>query len=86
MKAEYRELNFSVHRVKIKIEGFRIDRLLDKAMKNGLDIRNIRIVSPLQAVCWIADSDLVRLKKLAKALYKITEEEHRGAKYRTKNS
>jgi len=77
-------LNFSVHRVKIKIEGFRIDRLLDKAMKNGLDIRNIRIVSPLQAVCWIADSDLARLKKLAKALYKITEEEHRGAEYRAR--
>lgn len=46
MRAEYRGLNFSVHRVKIKIEGFRIDRLLDKAMKRGLDVRNIRIISP----------------------------------------
>ena len=49
MKARYRELNFSAHRIKIKIEGFRIDRLLDKAMKKGLDLRNIRIISSLQA-------------------------------------
>lgn len=81
MKAEYRELNFSVHRIKVKIEGFRIDRLLDKAMKRGLDVRNIRILSPLKAVCWVTPGDLAELKKMAKALYKITEEEHRGAGY-----
>ncbi|MFR8235878.1 MAG: sporulation protein YqfD [Anaerovoracaceae bacterium] len=82
MRAEYRGLNFSVHRVKIKIEGFRIDRLLDKAMKRGLDVRNIRIISPLQAVCWVTPQDLAELKKMAKALYKITEEEHRGPENR----
>lgn len=84
MRAEYRGLNFSVHRVKIKIEGFRIDRLLDKAMKRGLDVRNIRIISPLQAVCWVTPQDLAELKKMAKALYKITEEEHRGPEYRVR--
>ena len=33
MKEPYRELNFSVHRVKIKIEGFRIDKLFNKALE-----------------------------------------------------
>lgn len=84
MKAEYRELNFSAHRVRIKIEGFRIDRLLDRAMKRGLDIRNIRIVSPIEAVCWTTPQDLEKLRKLAKSLYRITEEEQKGAKYKAK--
>ena len=82
MKARYRELNFSAHRIKIKIEGFRIDRLLDKAMKKGLDLRNIRIISSLQAECWTTPDDLKELKRLAKSLYKITEEEHKGSEYR----
>ena len=75
MKARYRELNFSAHRIKIKIEGFRIDRLLDKAMKKGLDLRNIRIISSLQAECWTTPDDLKELKRLAKSLYKITEDQ-----------
>ena len=82
MKARYRELNFSAHRIKIKIEGFRIDRLLDKAMKKGLDLRNIRIISSLQAECWTTPDDLKELKRLAKSLYKITEEERQGSEYR----
>lgn len=82
MKAGYRELSFSAHQIKIEIEGFRIDRLLDKAMKKGLDVRNVRFVLPIKAECWITPDDLQELKKLAKALYKITEAEHRGLEYR----
>ncbi|MCI8348729.1 MAG: hypothetical protein HFE74_04725 [Firmicutes bacterium] len=84
MKVKYRELNFSAHRVKVKIEGFRIDRLIDKAMKRGLDIRNIKMVSSIQAVCWMTPADVKELRKLAKSLYKITEEAHKGPEYRMK--
>lgn len=75
-------MNFSTHRVKIKIEGFRIDKLLNKAMEKGLDIRNIKVISSMEAECWITPYDLYILKKQAGILYKITELEHRGAEHK----
>lgn len=77
-------MNFSAHRVEIKIEGFRIDRLLDKAMKGGLDLRSVRMISDIEARCWVTFCDLKKLRKRAGALYKITEVSHCGAEYRIK--
>ena len=79
MRAGYRDLSFSAHRIKIRIEGFRTDRLLDKAMKKGLLLRDIRIISPLQVVCWTTKEDYRELKKLAGALYRLSIQEERGA-------
>lgn len=84
MKATYRELNFSAHQVKIKIEGFRIDKLLDSAMKAGIYLRDVRHISPLAATCRIGAGDLESFKKLAKSLYRITELEHKGPQYKLK--
>lgn len=82
MKEPYRELNFSAHRVKIRIEGFRTDKLLDKALRKGLDLRNIRFISETETECWITAYELETLKKQAKALYRITVIEEKGAYYR----
>ena len=82
MKEPYRELNFSVHRVKIKIEGFRIDKLFNKALEKGLDLRNIRVISEMEAECWLTAYDLEILRKQAKALYRITVMSEKGAYYR----
>lgn len=70
--------------MQIKIEGFRIDRLLDKAMKGGLDLRSIKMISQIEVLCWITPYDLKKLKKTAGALYKITEISHYGPEYRIK--
>ena len=43
MKEPYRELNFYADQVEIRIEGFRTERLINKAMKEGLDIRDIPV-------------------------------------------
>lgn len=75
-------MNFSAHRVRIKIEGFRIDKLLNKAMKHGLDLRSIEMISEIAAVCWITPDELKALRKMAKSLYKITELDRRGVEYR----
>lgn len=75
-------MNFSAHRVQIRIEGFRIDKLLNRAMKEGLDIRGIQFLSQLEAICWLTPEDLKQLRKLTKALYKISEVEHCGPEYK----
>lgn len=82
MRAGYRDLSFSAHRIKIRIEGFRTDRLLDKAIKKGLLLRDIRIISPLQVVCWTTKEDYRELKKLAGALYRLSIQEERGVGFR----
>lgn len=76
-------MNFYAHRVEIRIEGFRIDKLLNKALAHGMDIRSFKMLSDLEACCWISPDELKKLKKLAGALYKITEVQHRGVVYRT---
>lgn len=40
-----RRLSFYSHQIFVKIEGFRLDRLLDRAMKTGLDLRFVRMKS-----------------------------------------
>lgn len=75
-------MSFSAHKVRIKIEGFRIDKLLNKAIKHGLDLRSIEMISEIAAVCWITPNELKTLRKMAKSLYKITELDHRGMEYK----
>ena len=51
-------------------------------MKKGLLLRDIRIISPLQVVCWTTKEDYRELKKLAGALYRLSIQEERGAGFR----
>lgn len=78
MKEPYRELNFYADQVEIRIEGFRTERLINKAMKEGLDIRDIRMTSPTEAQCRIPSYQLASLKKQAKAMYRITVKSRSG--------
>lgn len=81
----YRELNFSVHQVTIKIEGFRIDKLLDRGMKAGICFRNIKYDSPLAATLEITPYDLEKLKKISGALYRISVVKQKGIGFKLKN-
>ena len=56
----------------IRIEGFRIERLLTKAFENGIVIRSVRILSDTAAEGWIAGADLKKIRKLARSLYRIS--------------
>ena len=82
MKEPYRELNFYADQTEIRIEGFRIDRLMDKAMKAGLDIRDIHMLSPTEVRCRIPSYQITSLKKQAKAMYKITVKSRSGFFFR----
>lgn len=84
MKARYRELSFSAHRVRIRIEGLRIEKLLDQAHQRGLDLRSVRLISAIEAECHITPEDLRILKKIAGARYRITEWGQGGAGYSIK--
>ncbi|MBR4410306.1 MAG: sporulation protein YqfD [Firmicutes bacterium] len=78
MAAKYSELSFFSHRVRIRIEGVRLDRLLNSALNQGLNIRRLRMVSDTEAVCWVSSGDLKVLRRLAKSAYRITPLSEKG--------
>ncbi len=73
--------SFTEHYKKIKIEGFQIDRLLDKCMKNRIQLRQVQFVNDLEVTLLVGTGDFKKLKKLAKSSYKVTVLEERGYKY-----
>lgn len=83
MKGKSAVWSFYSYRVCIRIEGFRIDRLINKVHQNGIALRELRIISDTEAEGWIARQDLGQLRKLAKSLYRITVTESRGPKFQT---
>ncbi len=85
MKVKSKESNFYRHQVKIKIEGYKIDRLLNQAMSKGIAIRHLKYISSTEITCFVADCDIKSIKKLAKSLYKITLLENRGLEYKIKS-
>lgn len=70
--------NFYRRRMLVRIEGFRIERLLQKAFENGIVIRSLRIISDTRAEGWIAGDELKKLRKLAKSLYRVSVIEDLG--------
>lgn len=78
MKARCSELNFYRYRLLVRIEGFRIERLLQKAFEGGIALRSLRMISDTCAEGWIAADDLKSLRKLAKSLYRIKVIDRRG--------
>ena len=84
MKDRYKGLSFYSHNMEIKIEGFQLSRLIDKAVKNGLQLKNIRPLSDMELTCTNAKADLKALKKLAKSVYRITMIRENGAVYKWK--
>lgn len=83
MAGKYSELSFCSHRVLIRIEGFRLNRVVTQAMKAGIQLKHIRMVSETEMICWISAEDLKLLRGLAKSLYHITVLESCGPIPRT---
>ena len=78
MRERCKELNFYRCRLQLRIEGFKADKLLNMAFRKGIFMRQICVLSETEITVWIAASDLKKLKKLAKSLYKITVLQERG--------
>ena len=78
MAGKYSELSFFSHRIKIRIEGLRLERLLDRALKEGLQLKQIRMRGSTELTCWVSRQDLVRLRHMAKSVYHITPVSEKG--------
>ena len=72
MREEYKTLNFYRHRVQISIEGFRGDKLLATAFRQGIIAKNVRMVSDTEITAWLSYQDYKKIKKLARTVYRIT--------------
>ncbi|MCI8630819.1 MAG: hypothetical protein HFG67_00925 [Firmicutes bacterium] len=69
---------FTVHRRKIRVEGFGLHRLITECIAKGIVLQNIRFISDIEAVMSISAEDYPRLKKLAKSKYRITVSSEEG--------
>ena len=85
MRGKSRESSFITHQVKIRIEGFRIDKLINLAVKAKIPIRNLRHISDTETTCYIYPEDLSKLRKLSKSLYRITVIKNEGICYQIKS-
>lgn len=72
MKERSGAWNFYSHRIKVRIEGFRTERLINQAAEAGIIMRDICIVSETELSGWIAASDIALLRRIAKSRYRIT--------------
>lgn len=52
------KLSFYKHRIHIKIEGFRTDKLIDKAFRSGIVLENLRVISDTEVRAEIAGDEL----------------------------
>ena len=69
---------FTVHRRKIRIEGFGINRLITDCLAKGIVLQNVKFISDIEAVMSVSAEDSPKLKKLAKSKYRITVSKGEG--------
>ena len=73
--------SFTEHYKKIRIEGFQPDRLIDKCVKNRIQLRAVTFISDLELTLMVSSRDFQKLKQLAKNTYKITVLREGGYRY-----
>ena len=72
MKATSRESNFIRHWVKVRLQGFKPERIMTQAIERGAALREIRYKDETEVFFCVAAEDLSLLKKLAGSRYKLT--------------
>ena len=85
MKGLSRTSNFTKHRVRIRIDGYRPERLISQAMAKNLDLRNITFFDETEIYCTLSGSDYEKLKKLAGQGYRLTNIKEGGSKPALRN-
>lgn len=79
MKAKSQESNFIKHRVSVKLEGFKPERILSQAAAKGILLRQIRYKDETEVYFTVSREGLRTLKKLAGSKYKFTQIGEGGA-------
>lgn len=72
------------HQVKITIEGFKLDRLLNKAIDKKIPVNRLVYLSETKVECYIHNCDLELLKELSAPLYRVTVKGNIGLVYSLK--
>ena len=72
MKAKSTESNFTRHWVRVRIDGFRPERLISHMAEQGIPIRDIRYKDETEVYLTLTPDGYKKLKKLAKSKYKLT--------------
>ncbi|MBR5128752.1 MAG: sporulation protein YqfD [Firmicutes bacterium] len=71
--------------MKIKIEGFKIERLLNKALEANIRVYMLVYISELEVECYIANKDIKRFQSIANPLYRVTVIKNVGKGYIAKS-
>ena len=79
MKEKSRESNFIRHRLRIRLEGFRPERLLSEALERGIVMRQICRIDETQVLLYVSESGFRQLKKMAGSRYRLTMIREDGA-------
>ena len=82
MREQSAAWSFYSHRLCVRIEGFRADRLLNRACEAGIKIHDLKILSDTEAEGWIAAADLKKLRTIGKSAYRITVISGKGPRHR----
>lgn len=80
MKEKSRESNFIRHWVRIRLEGFRPERIISQALERGISIRQINYKDETEVTMTVAEEDFREMKKIAKSKYKFTIIDEGGAR------
>lgn len=67
-----KKFGFLRHYKKIKVEGTDLNGIVNKCMKNGISMRNLKWKDPLESTVEIKGEDFQGLKKTAGHSYKVT--------------
>lgn len=79
-----RELNFTNHYLKIKIEGYKLDRIITYGIDKNLLMRQVKYIDDTTIVMEISHNDYLKLKKIIKSKFKVTILEEKGIKFKAK--
>ena len=74
-----RKFGFLHHYRKIRIEGINLSSIVNKCIKNGIVLRNLKWNDPLESTVEIQNDDFAQLKKTAGNSYKLTVLKEGGA-------
>lgn len=80
MRASSRESNFIRHWVRIRIDGYRPERLLSRALENSLACYNVACLDEMELYCTMSMNDYRKLKQLAGHGYRLTIIKEGGAR------
>ena len=72
MKGRSKASNFIRHWVRVRIDGYRPERLISEALGKNIPIKDISHGDETEVTVTIAKADLADFKKLAKSKYRVT--------------